>query len=265
MLDASSRYITAFETHLGVFQYKRLNFRISSASEIFQKCIEQALSGLMGVINISDDIIVFGKNKDEHEGNLKKVLERLKEVGFTVNESKCEFGKQELNFFGLHFSGNGISIDEKKRDALVNAKSPKTASKVRSLLGLASYCSRFIQNFATIVQPLRELTKQKVRWNWTEEHEQALGQLKTSLTNEAMGYFDKNLRTEITTDASPVGLGAVMAQYNPDAPEERKIITYISRSLSDVEKRYAQVEKEALALVWAIEILHLYVYGSDLM
>lgn len=213
--------------------------------------------------NINDDIIIFGKSKEEHDENLLKVFERLSSAGLTINKDKREFSKTELKFFGLHFSNKGVAMDKDKREALLNAKSPKSAGEVRSLLGLANYCSRFIPNFATVVEPLRELTKKHVRWQWTETHEQALNLLKKSLTSEAMGYFRKDWKTEIIVDASPVGLAAVMAQYNPDDRDDRKVIMYVSRALSDVEKRYAQIEKEALALVWAVERLHLYLYGND--
>lgn len=112
-LEKASRFITAFCTHMGVFQYKRLNFGVNAASEIFQKVIEQVLSGLEGVANFSDDIIVFASNKHEHDLRLEAVLRRLNDSGLTVNESKCEFGKQSLKFFGLEFSSNGISIESK--------------------------------------------------------------------------------------------------------------------------------------------------------
>lgn len=263
MIDPESRYITAFCTHLGIFQYKRLNFGINASSEIFQKAIEQVLAGLEGALNFSDDIIVFGSTKEEHDENLAKVFERLENSGLTVNESKCEFGKQHLKFFGLEFSKDGVLIDRAKKDALICASPPSTASEVRSLLGLANYCARFIPDFSTTVKPLRELTKKGVRWSWTQEHQKALDKLKETLSSKALNYFDPTWRTEITVDASPVGLAAVMAQYDPKQPSNKKLVMYASRSLSPVEQRYSQVEREALAVVWACERFHLYVYAKE--
>ena len=263
VIDPCCRYITAFCTHLGIFQYKRLNFGINTAAELFQKAVEHALAGLNGVLNISDDVIIFGKDQEEHDRNLNLVLQRLVEKGLTLNKDKCIFSTNHLDFFGLHFSSKGISIQESKIKALVEAKAPKNANELRSLLGLANYCSRFINDLATIVQPLRKLTKSNAKWDWTSEHDMALTKLKSSITTRAVAYFDKSLKTEVTVDASPVGLGLDMAQYDQNDPTKRTIVQFASRTLSDVESRYSQVEKEALAVVWACEKLHLYIYGCE--
>ena len=103
VLDPASRYITAFCTHMGVFRYKRLNFGINTSGEIFQKVIEGVLNGLEGVVNMSDDCIVFGATEAEHDARLKLVLERLEKNGFTLNTAKCEFKVQELDFFRTTF------------------------------------------------------------------------------------------------------------------------------------------------------------------
>jgi hypothetical protein len=263
MIHPKCRYITAFCTHMGIFQYKRLNFGINTAAEIFQKTIEMVLVGLDGVINMSDDIFVFGKDQAEHDKNLKLVLERLEKSGLTLNEKKCELSKKELDFFGLHFSKDGISIQDSKLRALKDAKPPKTVSELRSILGLANYCSCFIPNLASLAKPLRALTKKGVKWDWRKEHDESLEAIKSNLTTESIAYFNKYWRTEITVDASPVGLGLVFAQYDPKNPSKRHIVRYDSRTLSDVESRYSQVEKEALAVVWACEKLHLYLVGCE--
>jgi hypothetical protein len=212
---------------------------------------------------VSDDIIVGGKDQAEHDEKVKTVLERLEGKGLTVNETKCEFSKSEIDFFGLRFSANGISIQTSKLEAIQHADRPKTATEVRSFLGLASYCSRFIPDYSSIAKPLRDLTKKKQRWYWKEEQEDAFINIKKAILTTETAYFDKTWRTELTVDASPVGLGAVMAQYDPKKPYDKKIVCYLSRSLTDTEKKYSQVEKEGLAVVWACEKLHLYLYASE--
>ena len=243
-----SRYITAFCTHLGIFIYKRLNFGINTAAEIFQKAIEQVISGIEGSFNIIDDIIVFGRNEAEHDQSLQRVLEQIDKSGLTINVKKCEFKKRELDFFGLHFSEKGVSIETAKRDALLQARFPKTASEVRSFLGLAQYCNRFISELAIWSKPLRILTKKNIKWSWTTEHEEAFNKIREKLVTDAMAYFDIDKRSEVTVDASPTGLALVFAQYIKNQPENKKIIRYDSRSLSEIERKYSQVEREALVV-----------------
>jgi transposase InsO family protein len=254
-LAPESRYITTFTTHVGLRRYKRLIFGISSASEIFQDTLRDCLEGLEGVKNISDDILVYAKDQESHDERLHAVMERLREKNITLNESKCEFNKDQVEFFGYVFSKKGVSPDPKKIDAIVNAEAPKTPADVRSLLGLANYVSRFIPDFATITAPLRALTHRDVEWRWGHSEKTSFQQLKEKLTTEAMAYFDVSKEIELLVDASPVGLGAILTQ-------EGKIIQYASKSLSDVEKRYSQTEKEALAIVWGCEHFHLYLCGS---
>ena len=113
-LSPESRYITTFSTQIGLFRYKRLNFGISSAAEVFQNAIRQTLNGLKGTLNISDDILVFGKNQAEHDENLRACFQRLRESGLTLNREKCVFNKGNLKFFGYVFSKSGLSPDPDK-------------------------------------------------------------------------------------------------------------------------------------------------------
>ena len=263
-LAPESRYITTFGTHMGLMRYKRLNFGISSAAEIFQNVIRETLEGIDGAKNISDDILVFGKSHEEHDQNLRAVFQRLREKGLTLNKSKCEYSKDKLEFFGYVFSKDGIAPDPKKVEEVVNLSTPSTASEVRSLLGMTNYCSRFIPDYATKTEPLRKLTHKDQPWCWTTEHDRAVNQLREALSSAPVtAYFDPEKETEISVDASPVGLAAILSQVDQKT-KERHVITYASRSLTATEQRYSQTEREALAVVWACEHLHLYVYGKPI-
>ena len=110
-LEPDSRYMTTFSTHAGLWRYKRLNFGVSAAPEIFQNEIMQALEGLKCVRNLSDDIIVFGKSQSEHDANLEALLERLCEKNLTLNKDKCSFNRNKISFVGYVFSDQGISAD----------------------------------------------------------------------------------------------------------------------------------------------------------
>ena len=256
-LAEESRHITTFSTHLGLRRYKRLLFGINAASEIFQNTIEELLTGLPGCKNISDDIIVFGKDQATHDANLRQVLERLKSHNLRLNKEKCHFSKSEVMFYGHIFSAEGLRPDHKKVEAIQNATPPRSSSEVKSLLGMAQYLSRYVPGYADITAPLRALTKDDATWKWEEIEQAALDKLKKAFTdNQVMSYFDPHQATEVIVDASPVGLGALLVQND-------KVICYASRVLSDVETRYSQTEKEMLAVVWAVEHFHLYLYGAQ--
>ena len=262
MLAEESRYITTFTTHKGLRRYARLNFGTNSASETFQKVINEQTRDIPGSLNIRDDVIVFGTTQADHDKALQAVLQKFSKVGLTLNKQKCEFNKSSLTFFGFVFSANRISPDPKKVQAIHEASPPDSISSVRSFLGMATYCAKFIPNFSEISQPLRKLTKKDTQFKWTQEHDHSFKMIKEQLTGDkVMAYFDQSKETEVITDASPFGLSAILIQKTPGR-EDRKVVAYASRSLSDVESRYSQTEKEALAIVWAIERLHLYLFGN---
>ena len=262
-LAPECRYITTFATHKGLRRYKRLNFGTNAASEIFQSVIHDQIRDIPGVLNISDDVIVFGKDQEAHDTALQSVFEQFAKVGLTLNSEKCLFNQKSLTYFGFVFSAQGLSPNPHKVKAIQEAPPPTSAKAVRSFLGMASYCSRFIHNFSHLADPLRELTKKDVTFKWTGKHDNAFKQLKAALTSSTvMSYFDPEKETEVVTDASPYGLSAILTQTTP-GQDDRKVIAYVSRSLTPVERRYSQTERKALAIVWAVERLHTYLYGSS--
>ena len=243
-LSPESREITTFATHCGLFRYKRLLFGVNSASEQYQYEIQTALAAIEGQENISDDIIVHGKDQEEHDSRLERVVKRLEERGLTLNAEKCQFSMDKLTFVGMVLSGNGISCTAEKVKAVTEAREPRTVSDL--------YLTK--QPF-----PIRYLTKSGTPFVFGGEQRKAFQELKERLASaETLGYFDKDAPTQVIADASPVGLGAVLTQRQKDGP---RVISYASRSLTNTERRYSQTEKEALALVWACEKFHPYVYG----
>lgn len=261
-LAPESRYLTTFATHKGLRRYTRLLFGLSSASEVFQQVLQQALQGIEGVKNISDDIIVFGRTQEEHDAALATTFQRLREKGLTLNGPKCVYNKENLAFFGYVFSAEGMSADPKKVAAIRDAAPPTNPSEVRSFLGLTGFCSRFVPNYATLTEPLKHLTRKSVHWNWGTEQTNSFTALKECLTsNNVIAYFDPSKRTVATFDASPFGLGAVLTQFDQQGNEHA--VAYASRTLTEVERRYSQTEREALAIVWGCERFHLYLYGSQ--
>ena len=259
-LDEKSRDLTAFASHRGILRYTRLIYGMSPASEIYQREIEKALQGLEGVRNISDDIIIGGKTAEELLNRTIQTLNCLRECNLTINKDKCKFFREELVYMGHVLSRAGLSPDKSKVESIVSLKHPTNQKELRSFLGMITYCAKFIPNFTEITYPLRTLIKQRVTWRWTKIHQAAFDQLKSLLTSsETLAYYNPGAKTEIITDASPVGLGAMIAQQQPDGSFQP--VCYASRTLTEVEQRYSQIERESLAILFSVERFRLYLYG----
>lgn len=213
-------------------------------------------------LNFIDDIIIFGSTEEEHDECLQKVLLELKTNNVTLNESKCLFKVQELKFLGHKLSDKGINVDSRTIDTILNFRAPSTKEELRSFLGLVTYVGKFTADLGTETDFLRKLTKADTKFDWTEEHERCFLKLKKSLANlPTLSYFDPQRRTRLVADASPVALGAVLLQF--DEKSNPKVISFGSKSLSDVERRYSQTEKESLALVWSVERFYCYLAGIE--
>ncbi|XP_038106874.1 uncharacterized protein K02A2.6-like [Culex quinquefasciatus] len=258
-LAEDSREITTFAAHNGYFRYKRLMFGLSCASEVFQGIIERMLTGLPGVKAFIDDILVFAATKKEHDEILRAVLDRLKSCGVTINSRKCEFGKNEVVFMGHRLSAEGISPTEDKVETIKRCRDPQTSEELRSFLGLVNYLGKFIPDLATLTTPLRSLLRKQTRFTWGKEQKAAFSKIKAVLSHpKNLGFYSPLDKTIVIADASPTGLGAVLLQEKDNI---KRVICYISKGLSDTEQNYAQNEKEALALVWSVERLEMYLRG----
>ena len=244
-LHPDSRSISNFSTHIGLFRYKHLFFGISSASEVFQHTMASVLHGLPGCLNIADDILVYGKTQAEHDDNLRAVIRRLLDCNLTLAKDKCAINQTSVDYYGHTFSAEGVSVQQKHIKALIDMTPPTTPAEVRSFLSTATYSSRFIPDLASISAPLRALTRQQTAWRWGTQEQQAFEAIKQGLQNSTfISYFDPNLRSQLIVDAGPVGLGATLVQTKDGV---RRVISYASRSLTDVETRYSQTEREALS------------------
>ena len=206
---------------------------------MYQYVVQHTLQGIPGVRNISDDIIVSGPDQESHDKNLDLTLARLQSKGLTLNREKCVFSVPKLVFFGFTISADGIAPDDKKVDAVRNARTPQTAAEVRRFLGLVNYCARFIPNFATLA--LRELTRNDSEWKWGTPQQVAFDRLRAILTSDCVvAHYDQSADTELKVDASPVGLGAILLQRTTGAVRP---VAYANRTLTDVERRYSQRER----------------------
>ncbi|XP_058456849.1 uncharacterized protein K02A2.6-like [Malaya genurostris] len=253
VLDEESRHLTNFFTEFGMFRCVRMPFGLCNAPDIFQEVLQRKiLIGCKGVKNYLDDILIFGPTRDEHDENLKNVMARLKEHNVKLNESKCCFGQQSVIFLGFKLTTSGWEIEDEKIKAIRNFKSPATCSEVKSFLGLVTFVDRFLINRADKTKHLRDLVN-KNQFYWTKKEEEEFKHLRdlTACTIQRLGYYNPRDRTELLVDASPIGLGAVLVQFNEKSTP--RVISCASKSLTPTEQRYPQTHKEALAVVWGVE------------
>jgi hypothetical protein len=261
-LSPESRDITTFATPTGLYRYKRLLFGVNMATEKFQAIISQVIAGCDGAYNISDDIIVVARTNEEHDRRLEAVIRRLAEHGLTLNAKKSKIKATSIEYMGHILTDGGLRVAEKKVDAVLRAATPTNASQVRSFLGLAQFSAKFIPHFATISSPLWDLTAKDAEWKWTGKEQTAFDRIKSALAQApVMAYFNQGLPIRITTDASPVGLGAILEQQQTDG--HYSPVYYASRKLTPVETRYSQFEREALAVYWATKKFSLYLVGNN--
>ncbi|UYV72300.1 hypothetical protein LAZ67_9002523 [Cordylochernes scorpioides] len=259
-LHPDSRYLTAFITHMGIYQFKRLPYGLSSAPGAFQRYLSELLIDIKDVSCYLDDIIIGGSSMEDHDKKLNQVLSRLREVNLMLNDAKSIYRQKSLKFLGHIIDDNGVHLDEELMKPLLDAPPPKDKSGLRSVIGMINWFQKYIPNKSTIMEPLQKLLKKSVPFKWRGEHAKALQTVKGSLKKgQVLALFCPKLPTVITTDASHSGIGCVVSQLSEK--REERIVACASRTLSDAERKYSIVEKEALACVWACEKFRRWVWG----
>lgn len=262
-LDEESSLLTTFWTPFGRFRWTRVPFGISPAPEIFTKHLREILHDIPNVVSVADDILVYGKGDTmeealmNHNDCLKKLFARLKEVGLKLNPEKIKLCRSEIKYYGHILSCEGVRPDNDKIQALESIKCPDNKKDLLTFLGMVTYLSRFLPNLSTISEPLRNLCKENVKWHWSKQQDSAFMKLKEMIKESpCLAYFDLDKKITIECDASEKGLGAVLLQ-------EGKPVIYASKTLSSAEKKYAQIEKEALAILFACKRFEQFIFGKE--
>lgn len=260
-LDEESSLLTTMITEFGRFRWLRLPFGLKVSSEIFQKKISHALEGLRNTINVADDIMIAGcgKNDEEAKQNLnirtKELKQRCQDKNIILNDKKTITQQKEIVFMGHLITSEGISPDPAKVEAIQSLPTPTDVSAVRRLCGTIQYLARYIPNLSQHLEPLRALTRQNAEWNWSPECQQAFETVKSLVVEHTkLSYFDNNKELCLQVDSSKDGVGVALMQ-------EGRPIEFASRSLTTCQRRWAQIEKELLAVIIGLERFDQYTYG----
>ena len=280
-VSEDDKHKTAFITPFGLFEYNRMPFGLCNAPATFQRLMQSCLNDQIFQILLVyiDDIIVFSETYDEHLSRLDRVLARLSQHGLKIRMDKCKFLQREVSYLGYTVSDKGVSTDPDKVAVVKEWKVPESVKELRSFLGFASYYRRFIKNFAKIAGPLHDLqntclhnikkNKGKCRpfsEQWNIDHQVAFDKLRILLTTApVLGYADFTKPFIVETDASNLGLGAVLSQEDENG--KARVISYASRRLRPPEKNmenYSSMKLELLALKWAVtDKFRSYLIGNE--
>ena len=254
-LDEASSYLTTFSTPFGRYRYLRLPFGISASSDLFQLKCNEIFEGLPGVTAIVDDILIYGRTCEEHDCNLRSVLDRAREKGIRFNPEKCTIGVNEVPFFGNIITDKGLKADPSKIEAILKLEVPDSREKLERFLGMVNYLSKFAPNLSEITSPLRSLLKKETEFLWDEPQSRSFERVKQTITQSpVLVYYDPKKELTLEVDSSKDGIGACLMQEN-------RPIAFASKSLTQAEIGYAQIEKELLAILFGCKRFHQYTYG----
>ena len=252
VMHPDSRKNTCMAFDIGRYQFKRLPMGSKVASDIFQKMLDSVYIGLPGVTGIADDMVIYGRNEEEHDRNLILFLETTRKNRLVLNKKKLQFKKEEVSFFGHRWNSTGISPDPKKTESILRMEFPLDKDTMHSFLGLVNFPNRYTPRLAELCSPLRKLILKNSHYS---PGDAAFDAIKAEFQKKViLPYFDRNKETILQTDVSKKGFGAVILQ-------EEQPIYYASRALTSAEKNYQNLECEAQAAVWGMEKFHYFLNG----
>ncbi|KAK3770331.1 hypothetical protein RRG08_029984 [Elysia crispata] len=263
-LDEEASMLTTMITPFGRVRWTRLPFGLNVSSEIFQRHLTTAIDDLPGIVNVADDLLVIGNGSTDeeaqrdHDRKYKLLKMRCSEKGIKLNQDKAREKQKEVIFMGHKISDKGIEPDEQKVEAIKKMQTPKDVHDVRRFCGMVQYLAKFLDKLSDRLQPLRELTKKDTQFSWSSECETAFNEIKNLIAKTpVLRFYDPNKPLEVQVDSSKDGLGACLMQ-------DGQPIEFASRTLTETEQRWAQIEKEMLAVVFGLERFDQYTFGRKI-
>ena len=257
---------SAFVCKYGHFEMTKMPFGLNNAASTFQRTMELVLQGLQWetCLIYIDDVIVYGKNFDEHLLRIDQVLERIQGAGLKFKPSKCEMLQDEVVFLGHVVSGAGVKPNPVNISKIIEWPQPKTGKEVKQFVAMGSYYRRYVKDFASIAKPMLELTKKGKEFLWDNHCDLSFSNLKKALvSSDVMGYpLNEGGEFILDVDACDVGIGGVLHQIQ-DGRE--RVIAYASRALNKAERNYCITEKELLAVRYFVEYFRQYLLGRKFL
>ncbi|XP_049513828.1 uncharacterized protein K02A2.6-like [Dermacentor silvarum] len=254
-LSESSSKLCTMSTPYGRYRFLRMPFGIASAPEVFQAAMHRVLEGLSCVAVVMDDVLVWGRTKDEHDYSLKLVLSRCQQHNLRLNPKKSAFLQPEVRYLGHILTTEGLRLDPERVQDILGMPEPSNKKELQVFLGTMNFVQRFIPNMSVVTAPLRTLLRKDIAWVWTEAQQKSFDTLRQSLTKApVLAFFNPKKPFVLSVDASQLGVGAVLMQ-------DGRPIAFSSRSLTEAQQNYAQIEKEMLAIVHGCTKFHDYVFG----
>lgn len=265
-LDGQSSKYTGFLFDGQTYVFERLPFGLKTSSSSFTRALGVVLDKVPhlrpNLIVYLDDILVCSHSFEDHIQHLSQLFETLHDAGIRLNKDKCQFVTPVVQFLGHELSQVTVEMTEGTKQAISVFKAPMNKKQLQSFLGLINWDRRFVPNLSELTKPLENLLKKEVKFKWTLESEVSFAQIKQAFKNaDKLFLIRPNLEYGLDTDASCVGLGARLFQFDVDNPDIQFTLAYASRSLKPAELNYTTTEQEGLALAWALNKFKIILIG----
>ena len=233
-------------------------FGLKVSGDVFKERLDRVLRLVPGVLGIADDIVIHGATENTHGGTVLLLCKTARLNNLYLNSKKMQFKSTDCKFFGHRLTPDGIKIDPKKIEAIIQMNPPQNVAHLQSFNGMINYLKKFSQVLSKLSESLRKLCKSGVKWARESEQQNTFEAIKqVIMTLPVLTYFDKTKKHMIQCDASKKGLGSVLLQ-------ESKPVMYMSRALTEMEQRYLNIERDVLAIVFALKRLNHYTFGRTI-
>ena len=256
-LTKESSKLLVINTHKGRYRFKRMPFGAKMSQDVFQMKMDLIMERCPGVISIHDDIVVYGVSEEDHDANLVNLLNVAQIEGLVLNSKKLELKRPRVSFFGAEYSADGMHPCPKKIQGITEMTPPTDKQQLASFIGMVTYMGNFVPHLSHHTESLRTMLKQEAVFAWDEMANASFQKIKDLIAKSAtkpLRYYDRRKPVTVQADASQRGLGACLLQ-------DGQPIAYASKSLTDTETRYANIERELLAIVFTCQRFNTYVLG----